>query len=197
MARRALGRWTFALIFALGIPLLFSFIDIVREYAFVVPGTTTVARGASSFTSRSGGGSGVGVSGGKGDRYRGGTDKIDGRGVGGRGSTEFRSRDDGTSFPGAREWYGNWSRISNHGGFSNTGSDDRDGESSSSSSMTEEEYHVHDERVAKLVELATASTVRHIDDMKDRYEAVGALPDHYARGIGWIRDVSYILVDIE
>ena len=34
----------------------------------------------------------------------------------------------------------------------------------------------------------TKATLRHIDDMRRRYENVGALPDFRARGIGWIRE---------
>jgi hypothetical protein len=40
------------------------------------------------------------------------------------------------------------------------------------------------------VESVSEATLQHITDMKSRYESVGALPDFYARGIGWIMDVS-------
>jgi len=85
-------------------------------------------------------------------------------------ASEFRS-DDGT-FPRAREWYDYWTYASRKG-------EDRLNES-----------HVHDAYVAMAVKSVSTATLRHISDMKQRYESAGALPDFYARGIGWIQEVS-------
>jgi hypothetical protein len=92
-------------------------------------------------------------------------------------SAEFRSDDD--AFPGAREWNDYWTHASRKG--------KRRGQSDDSSRI---ESHTRDDYVTSAVELASEATLEHIDDMKQRYESVGALPDFYARGIGWIRDVS-------
>ncbi len=85
-------------------------------------------------------------------------------------ASEFRS-DDGI-FPRAREWYDYWTYASRKG-------KDRFDES-----------HVHDAYVASAVKSVSTATLRHINDMKLRYKSVGALPDFYARGIGWIHEVS-------
>jgi hypothetical protein len=85
-------------------------------------------------------------------------------------ASEFRS-DDGI-FPRAREWYDYWTYASSKG-------EDR-----------LEESHVHDAYVALAVKSVSAATLRHINDMKLRYDSAGALPDFYARGIGWIKEVS-------
>ena len=83
---------------------------------------------------------------------------------------EFRS-DDGT-FPRAREWYDYWTYASRKG------------------KERLDESHVHDAYVASAVKSVSAATLRHIHDMKQRYESAGALPDFRARGIGWIQEVS-------
>jgi hypothetical protein len=90
-------------------------------------------------------------------------------------SAEFRS--DNNIFPGAREWYDHWiyaSRKGKHGQLDDS----------------RVESHIHDDYVVSAIKSASKATLKHIDDMKQRYENVGALPDFYARGLGWIRDVS-------
>ena len=78
-------------------------------------------------------------------------------------------------FHGAREWYDYWSYASRKGKFH---------------VIDEETNHIHDAYVLSSVESVSEATLQHINDMKSRYESVGALPDFYARGIGWIMDVS-------
>jgi hypothetical protein len=92
-------------------------------------------------------------------------------------SAEFRV--DGSIFPGAREWNEYWTYASRKGKQHGQSDDDY-----------RVETHIHDDYVASAVESASEATLKHIGDMKQRYESVGALPDFYARGIGWIRDVS-------
>lgn len=89
---------------------------------------------------------------------------------------EFRSEDN--IFPRAREWHGYWTYASRKGNKEDHLDDSRF------------EPHMHDDYVASAVKSASKATLKHIDDMKRRYESVGALPDFYARGIGWIKDVS-------
>ena len=90
-------------------------------------------------------------------------------------STKFCSDDN--TFPSARVWNDYWTYASRKGKYGQS-----DG--------PRVESHIHDDYVALAVESASEATLKHIDDMKQRYESVGALPDFYARGIGWIRDVS-------
>ncbi|KAL3816859.1 hypothetical protein ACHAXA_005137 [Cyclostephanos tholiformis] len=110
---------------------------------------------------------------------------------------EFRSYDrnyDKIVFRGAREWYEYWSYASSSSknDYEMTRSsaeydDDRetapDVDASSSPSR-----HVHDDYVISVVESVTEEALNHVYDMKRRYESVGALPDFYSRGIGWIWD---------
>ena len=84
--------------------------------------------------------------------------------------SEFLAADG--SFPGAREWYESWSRASRKG---------RD---------LIVPDHDHDKYVAAEADAAAKRTMGHIENMKERYENVSALPDFYARGLGWIQDVS-------
>ena len=83
-------------------------------------------------------------------------------------------RPGGNIFPGAREWHNYWSYTSRK----------------SKSQHNEDNTNVHDDYVLSFVESVSESTLQHIFDMKSRYESVGALPDFYARGLGWILDVS-------
>jgi hypothetical protein len=85
-------------------------------------------------------------------------------------------RPDGTIiFPGAREWYKYWTYASRKGKYQ---------------IIDEDTTHIHDGYVLSSVESASEAALQHITDMKSRYEGVGALADFYARGIGWIMDVS-------
>lgn len=85
-------------------------------------------------------------------------------------------RPDGTIiFPGAREWYEYWSYASRKGKHQ---------------IIDEDIAHIHDDSVLSSVESVAEAALQHVIDMKARYESVGALADFYARGIGWIMDVS-------
>lgn len=79
-------------------------------------------------------------------------------------------------FPGAREWYDYWSYASRKGRSHLVADDDN--------------THIHDNYVISAVESVSEASMQHISDMKTRYESVGALADFYARGLGWIIDVS-------
>ncbi len=78
-------------------------------------------------------------------------------------------------FPGAREWYHYWSYASRKGKIQ---------------LVDDENSHIHDEFVVSSVETVSEATLQHITEMKTRYDSVGALADFYARGLGWIMDVS-------
>ena len=69
-------------------------------------------------------------------------------------------------FHGAQEWRDHWSSLPRY------------------------EDNVNDEYVSLAVESATEATLQHFNDMRQRYQNVSALPDFYARGIGWVQDVS-------
>lgn len=79
-------------------------------------------------------------------------------------------------FPGSREWNEYWSYASKRGRFHLVADDDN--------------THIHDDYVISSVESVSEASIQHINDMKTRYESVGALADFYARGLGWIMDVS-------
>ncbi|KAL9187229.1 hypothetical protein ACHAXT_001332 [Thalassiosira profunda] len=90
-------------------------------------------------------------------------------GSAGAGETgaEFRAGDG--AYRGAREWHANWAA-------SRMGKD------------TRSDAHTYDAFVARAVGLAADDALRHIDEMRERYRSVDALPDYYARGLGWIED---------
>jgi hypothetical protein len=78
-------------------------------------------------------------------------------------------------FPGAREWYEYWSYASRKGKIQLKDDDNS---------------HIHDDFVISSVETVSEATLQHINEMKARYDSVDALADFYARGLGWIMDVS-------
>lgn len=82
--------------------------------------------------------------------------------------SEFRV-DGNAGFRGAQEWYDNWSRLMPR--YKGGKVDDE-----------------HD--VLSAVKSATEATLLHFNVMKQRYQNVSALPDFYARGNGWVQDVS-------
>jgi len=74
------------------------------------------------------------------------------------------------NFPGARDWYDYWTYASRKG------------------NVQLNQTHIHDDYVILAVESASNATLHHINEMRRRYESVGALADFYARGLGWIQD---------
>lgn len=120
-------------------------------------------------------------------------------------ANEFRYYDgnnDRGVFRGAREWNEYWTYASGNKG----GRTIRDGGGTSFSRANDDHLaanvegsshhhhrHVHDDHVLSVVESVTEKALEHVDDTKRRYEGVGALPDFYSRGIGWIWDVSFYI----
>jgi hypothetical protein len=90
-------------------------------------------------------------------------------------------RPDGVAiYPGAREWYTYWTHAS------------QKGKPIDIFLVDDESAHIYDDYVASTVESVSEATLRHIQDMKSRYASVAALPDFYARGLGWVMDVSLL-----
>lgn len=73
-------------------------------------------------------------------------------------------------FPRSQEWYQQWTHASKK--KQNSISND----------------HLHDDTVVVATSQTSANALLHYSNMKQRYASVQALPDFYARGIGWIHD---------
>ena len=73
-------------------------------------------------------------------------------------------------FPRSQEWYKQWTHASKKG--QDIISND----------------HLRDEDVVLATSQTSANALLHYRNMKQRYASVRALPDFYARGIGWIHD---------
>ena len=73
-------------------------------------------------------------------------------------------------FPRSQEWYQQWTHASKKG--QDIISND----------------HLRDEDVVLATSQTSANALLHYRNMKQRYASVRALPDFYARGIGWIHD---------
>jgi hypothetical protein len=71
-------------------------------------------------------------------------------------------------FPRAREWSEYWTNASSQEPIGDT--------------------HLHDDYVVLAAKLASDDTLDAYTLMKQRYASVRALPDFYARGIGWIQE---------
>ena len=83
-------------------------------------------------------------------------------------SLEFRSEKN--TFPRALEWYEYWTHTSKKG------QDPID------------DAHCHDDYVVSTAKSASDDALMHFNVMKQRYASVRALPDFYARGLGWVQD---------
>lgn len=87
----------------------------------------------------------------------------------GKPHTEFLATDH--TFVGAREWHDLWTYASPSQRVKNN-----------------VDPHIHDDSVLLLMESTKNSTWQYLSRMKTRYANVDALPDFYARGIGWVYD---------
>jgi hypothetical protein len=83
-------------------------------------------------------------------------------------SLEFRSEKN--TFPRALKWYEYWTYASKKG------QDPID------------DAHCHDDYVVSTAKSASDDALMHFNVMKQRYASVRALPDFYARGLGWVQD---------